>query len=165
MAVLFGGRGIASRALLSRALALTGGPLPLPEITTSDKGKPYFPQHPALHFSLSHSGDLTLCALGDRPLGVDIEIIKKRKARLPYYALTGREFVQYEAMGSDWASFYTLWTKKEAWVKYTGLGLGKGMRLEIDETGLHFGHYKGQDWVSTFCGEEAPPECIIWLDF
>ena len=104
-------------ALLSDLLAREEGISPLPFIARGKKGKPWFPGHPRLHFSLSHSGDLALCALGKKALGADIEVVRPRSAGLPRYALSGREYVWYEMRGSRWEDFYTLWTLKEARVK------------------------------------------------
>ncbi len=39
------------------------------------RGKPYFPS-PRCQFNLSHSGTLALCALSDRPVGVDIQMVR-----------------------------------------------------------------------------------------
>ena len=83
-------------ALLSDLLAREEGISPLPLIARRERGKPWFPDHPRLHFSLSHSGDLALCALGEKALGADIEVVRPRSAGLPRYALSGREYVWYE---------------------------------------------------------------------
>ena len=39
-------------------------------------GKPYFPEHPDVHFNLSHTAGAVLVGLSDRPVGVDIEHIR-----------------------------------------------------------------------------------------
>ena len=54
------------------ALALHGIS-PLPRVARTEKGKPYFPDFPNLHFSLSHTNGASLCALSDSLVGVDIE--------------------------------------------------------------------------------------------
>lgn len=36
-------------------------------------GKPFLPDHPALHFNVSHTSGRVLCGVSDRPVGVDIE--------------------------------------------------------------------------------------------
>ena len=48
----------------------------LPPIRTTSLGKPYFPDHPDVHFNLSHTAGAVLVALSDRPVGVDIERIR-----------------------------------------------------------------------------------------
>ena len=42
----------------------------LPEIRLSSFGKPYFPEHPDVHFNLSHTAGAVLVGLSDRPVGV-----------------------------------------------------------------------------------------------
>ena len=38
-------------------------------------GKPCFPDRPDLHFSLSHSDEVVMCVVADRPVGCDVERI------------------------------------------------------------------------------------------
>lgn len=109
--------------LLSALLAETEGMAPLPKIVRTETGKPYFPDRPDLHFSVSHSGGLSLCALADTPVGADVELVRPRSPKLPRYALSHREYAWYEGRGSRWEDFYTLWTLKEARVKCTGEGI------------------------------------------
>lgn len=161
---LYGGRGDDSYAFLAQVLSKTHGFQTVPRIEKTAQGKPYFPDHPAIQFSLSHSGNYVLIAIGTRPLGVDIECIRPRAEKLPQYALTAAEFEIFLEQGGDWAAFYHLWTKKEAFVKYTGEGLGKGMRKELPTDGVRFFSYCGSDYRAALCCEEAAPEEIIWLD-
>ena len=42
-------------------------------------GKPYLPDYPQICVSISHSGPYVACALGEKPVGVDVEVWKKRK--------------------------------------------------------------------------------------
>lgn len=136
----------------------------LPRMEKTGQGKPYFPDYPEIAFSLSHSGDYLLVAVGTCPLGVDIECIKPRAKKLPQYALTAAEFDAYLEQGGDWAAFYSLWTQKEAYVKYTGEGLGKGLRKELPTSGVQFFTYGGADFSAALCCEEAAPKEIIWLE-
>lgn len=160
---LLGGRGKDANAFLRQVLFRTRGWDSLPKLARTKTGKPYFPEHPNLHFSLSHSEDFLLIAIGTRPVGVDIECIQARGERLPRYALTALEYEQYLAMGASWEAFYTLWTKKEAYVKYTGEGLGQGLRKELPKGGVHFVSYAGERFQAALCCEELAPNEILWL--
>lgn len=137
---------------------------PLPELARTEEGKPYFPSLSDLQFNISHSKGVVLCALSSRPVGVDIEEIRPRRDSLPRYALSSQEYEDYEALGADWPAFYTLWTRKEAWCKYTG----QGLRLQWGQTppteDLFYGRYQGEGWRAAVCGEEAPPKEITWLE-
>lgn len=161
---LFGGTHGSSLAFLQHVLKIAYKIEKLPSISRTKLGKPFFPELPQLHFSLSHSDIWIVCALDCHPVGVDIEQLRPRKIALPSYALTAEEYTLYQSLGGDWAAFYTLWTKKEAWCKYTGEGIGRSFRLSPPQEGLQFSTYKGSNWIASVCGEKAPPENIIWLD-
>lgn len=118
-------------ALLAALLAERCGLRPLPEMARTERGKPYFPHRPDLHFSVSRSGGLSLCILGETPMGADIELVRPRSGGLPRYALSDREYGWYESRGSRWADFYTLWTMKEARVKCTGEGIFRRPAREV----------------------------------
>ena len=160
---LYGSEKCPTQDFLARVIKREYGISPLPELARTELGKPYFPTLPHIQFSISHSRTLILCALSDRPVGVDIEDIRPRRENLPQYALTEEEFQTYQALGGDWPAFYALWTRKEAWCKYTG----QGLRPLWDQTppkDLHYGTYAGEGWRATVCGEEEPPAEIIWLE-
>lgn len=150
-------------ALLSQAVATEYGLAPLPEVARTEAGKPYFPALPQLHFNISHTKGLILCALSDRPVGVDIETVRPRRASLPRFALSQEEYRRYEALGGDWSAFYILWTQKEAWCKYTGLGL-QALWGQAPPSHLYYGTYTGDTWRAAVCGEEPAPTSILWLE-
>ena len=149
---------------LARVLKTEYGISPLPELARTDLGKPFFPALPHIQFSISHSKSIILCAVSAKPVGVDIEDIRPRRESLPQYALTEGEFSRYQSLGGDWPAFYTLWTRKEAWCKYTGQGLGHSWDQTPQEEGLFYGEYAGEDWRAAVCGEKEPPREIIWLE-
>ena len=65
--------------------------VPLPKklsIARGEHGKPYFENAPWLHFSVSHSGGLWVCALCRCEVGIDIEQYSARD----YLSLAGRFF-------------------------------------------------------------------------
>lgn len=161
---VFGATQCSSRELLTHILSNFYGISALPAVAKTEDGKPYFPDCPALQFSLSHSGNLVLCALDGHPVGIDIELVAPRRGDLPAFALTEHEFSRYQLLGADWPAFYTLWTKKEAWCKYTGRGLGKNFRNTPPETGLCYRSYQHKAWWATVCGETEPPAEIHWLE-
>lgn len=161
---IYGTRAGAWQNLLAHILKTQYGISPLPELARTEEGKPYFPSLPALHFNISHTVGYVLCALSRQPVGVDIETIRPRRETLPRYALSPREYADYEALGADWPAFYTLWTRKEAWCKYTGQGLAPLWGQSPPEEGLFYGSYQGDGWQAAVCGKETPPEEIIWLE-
>ena len=135
---------------------------PLPQIARREKGKPYFPDRPHLHFSLSHTGPLSLCALSDRPIGADMERLGTPREGLPAYVLSPRELAWFQERGEAWEDFYTLWTLKEARVKCTGEGIFHRPVREVEvplltpgETagfqGFFFTALAGEGWRGAIC--------------
>lgn len=178
MPVLYGRTdGGAAARLLSYALQQTYGIAALPETARLPGGKPWFPAHPHIHFSISHSGPLVLCAVGDAPLGVDIELIRPRRAGLPRCVLSQGEYTWFEARGCNWEDFYTLWTLKEGRCKYTGRGLDcspASLSVPLLEPGggstldnLSFRAYGSSAWRAALCAAApaALPPSIVWLDY
>lgn len=107
-------------------------------IGKGEHGKPYLIDYPRLAFNLSHSGPYLVMALGwDCQLGVDIEICKERSslADLVHKCLADEEATYWHALPESMKTreFYRFWTRKEAFVKATGRGLGQGLnRCVID---------------------------------
>lgn len=140
----------------------------LPSVAYGPEGKPCFPDAPRLHFSWSRSGELALCALGEEPLGADVEQVRPRSAGLPRYALNDREYAWFQSRGEGWEDFYTLWTLKEARVKCTGEGifrvparqvpvplLAPGERGEWE--GFTFSALGGEGWRGAVCEKKSEP--------
>ena len=91
-----------------------------PEILVSEKGKPYFVDIP-LEFSVSNCEDMWMCAISERPCGIDIQVSK----RAPHDKIAARFFKTNEAEYAKVfgeAGFFTLWTRREAYGKMTGEG-------------------------------------------
>lgn len=92
-----------------------------------EHGKPTFASHPELHFNLSHSGNLVACALGHRPVGVDVQqLVADLRPSLVRYIMSDQEIAALDALPSDDAKsllFTQLWSLKECYAKATGLGL------------------------------------------
>lgn len=66
---------ILSELLLRHALREEYALPELPKIETGKKGKPFFPEHPEIHFNLSHCKYAVACALDSAPVGVDAEAL------------------------------------------------------------------------------------------
>ena len=160
--------------LLARAAREVWGFPELPPIERTPDGKPFFPHFPDHHFNLSHSGTFALCALDDGPVGVDIQIVKDSwRDGLPKRVCSPGELEWLEGQSHRREAFALLWALKEARVKYEGTGLRTGVR-EISvplpaqgqslylHDGLWFRVYRGEGWMAAACGEQEPPENLIW---
>ena len=114
-------------ALLQEALWETAGWPHLPETALTARGKPWFPAHPEVHFSISHTRGAALAAVAGEPVGVDMEQI--RPLRWPrLQARLGKDLTETE--------FFRLWVRREARAKRRGQGLGALLGPELPwETG------------------------------
>lgn len=86
-------------------------------------GKPYFETAPELFFSLSHSGEWALCALGDAPVGADVQQITEYLPRVAKRCFSPEEAACLEAMlpGRERDTAFTrLWAARESQVKLLG---------------------------------------------
>jgi phosphopantetheinyl transferase len=82
-------------------------------------GKPFWE---GVHFNLSHSGPWVVLAMGDSPVGVDVECFCQNRN---VEALAKRQFTPEEQrfVGSSQERFLRIWTAKEARLKWDGTGL------------------------------------------
>lgn len=120
-----------SATLLTAVAAdYTGLPLhdPRLRIVRSRDQRPVFPQLPGHFFSVSHSADRWMCAAGAYPLGLDLQVHQPCSAgKLSTRFFHPEEDAWLRARGYDQTDFFQVWTRKEAYVKYTGLGITQGL--------------------------------------
>lgn len=102
------------------------------------QGKPWLPSHPEIYFNISHSGNLAVCAVGESPLGVDIESVRPFKDNLLRKVLSYQEQEMFENMEMSEEErqklFFRLWTLKESFVKADGCGI----RIPLGEVSFSF---------------------------
>jgi 4'-phosphopantetheinyl transferase len=93
------------------------------------KGKPFLADHPRVRFNLSHSRNFAMVAVAlDREVGVDIERIRPERST---GGIAARFFASAEVQALDAtpdhdrvAAFFACWSRKEAYIKARGEGLG-----------------------------------------
>lgn len=91
-----------------------------PEMAVSGMGKPYFPEHPEVHFNISHTTGAVLVGISDQPIGVDIERIRP---------VSQRSMRRLAAVSTE-RDFFQSWVRREARIKRSGSGIGTMMRSE-----------------------------------
>ena len=95
------------------------------------RGKPYLKDYPDVHFSLSHSGNMAVLAISDSEVGIDVQERRGYQEKVVKRFYHESEIAVIEAI-SDPAEkancFYQMWTAKEAYIKYTGKGMGQDLR-------------------------------------
>ena len=160
------------------------------EIVITPAGKP---TAEGCFFNVSHTGEIAVCAVSDREVGIDIERPRKLS-----YAVIDRAFTPHEIRmaGGDTDRFVRLWTIKESVMKWYGLGLGlmpehidismdsisalsddtfsdNDIRVTITDhpelaakaADLRFSTYRHDDYRITVCSEYKKfAESISWIN-
>ena len=96
----------------------------------NDFGKPELrpaPREKMIRFNLSHAGNIALCAVAIREVGVDVEIMREGVAceEIAANFFSRREVSALLALPADarTRAFFECWTRKEAYIKAHGAGL------------------------------------------
>ena len=107
------------------------------QYTYSVHGKPYLAGENPIYFSLSHSGDYVLLAVGDKEVGADIQIQKDVNfGSLAKQFMTEQEYEAWsrEDIINQKELFFQIWAGKEAYLKLTGEGMTAGLQtVQFDE--------------------------------
>jgi 4'-phosphopantetheinyl transferase len=108
-----------------------------PIFKTEKYGKAYISNYENIHFNLSHSCKMVLCAISDREVGVDVEYIDPEidlNISKHYFYNSEYESIMKSDNPSD--EFFRYWVLKESYMKYTGLGMNlklDGFEIMIDD--------------------------------
>lgn len=104
-------------------------------LSWGEGGKPCLVNRGDIQFNLSHSGDYACCAIGDLPIGVDIQKKMPVKGKLAERFFTAADNGKLQECSEEEREelFFRMWSIKESYVKLTGKGIGKGLAsFEID---------------------------------
>ena len=130
----------AARAILADLLRKNGIPCDAADLDRDERGRPYFTD-PALHreidFNLSHTDKTVAVAIaireneGETPrVGIDVEVPhpRIRKKQLAARFFSKNEIALLDESADEEAAFLSIWTRKEAYLKYRGTGLAGEMQ-------------------------------------
>ena len=109
--------------LMEKFLADTYG-FSVKDITRGEKGKPSVEN---INYNVSHSGNLVICAVSDRPVGCDVELVRAVKQNVAD---------KYFSESEKAMPFFKIWTAKESYLKMTGEGIAddlKNIEIVFDE--------------------------------
>ena len=138
--------------LLKQALREGYGITANPLFEYGEHGKPAIIGHPEIHFSLSHCRDAVACAVGSRPVGIDVESIREYKEPLARYTMNDDELGQIVAAPRPDVAFIRLWTMKEAALKQIGTGISNDLKTVLtDHADLKFTTHVRPQYVYTVC--------------
>lgn len=99
---------------------------------TTGNGKPILQHSERLYFNLSHTSQAIAIAIAcDRPVGVDIEQIQARRSLegivKQQFHLDERSDYELADESDKLATFYRIWTCKEAYLKGLGTGFAQSL--------------------------------------
>ena len=103
-----------------------------PVFEYGEHGKPTIVGHPEICFNMSHCREAAICVLSDKPVGVDIESIRRYSESLARYTMNDTELKQIEQAKRREVEFIRLWTLKEAVLKHSGEGIRNDMKHVLD---------------------------------
>ena len=88
-----------------------------------EHGKPYITNYEGVHFNISHCNEAVAVAVSDRKVGIDVEGRRKFSDTLLQRAFSDEEQKAVRNSSDPQKEFACIWTRKEAWFKYTGTGI------------------------------------------
>ncbi|MBQ6098382.1 MAG: 4'-phosphopantetheinyl transferase superfamily protein [Methanobrevibacter sp.] len=101
-------------------------------------GKAYISNYKNIHFNLSHSGKIVLCAISDKEVGVDVEYIDPEiDLNIAKHYFYNSEYENIMNAKNKSEEFFKYWVLKESYMKYTGLGMNlelKSFEIIIEDT-------------------------------
>lgn len=125
------------------------------QIIRCKNGKPYIAGAKDFFFNISHSSNLLAVAISDSEIGIDCEKISylRKSVMSRQFTPFEQEYVQYSN-----ERFFEVWTRKEAYFKYTGEGiLGNLSFFDVfnsDASSL-INTFKFGEYIISLCGAHA----------
>lgn len=122
----------AAYLLLCEGLRQEYGITEPPVFEYGEHGKPTIVGHPEIFFNVSHCKEAAICVLSDKPVGVDIESMRRYSESLARYTMNDEEMAQILQAERPEVEFIRLWTLKEAILKRSGEGISRDMKHVLD---------------------------------
>jgi 4'-phosphopantetheinyl transferase len=108
------------------------------QIAAGPYGKPYIKNAEHVHYNISHTKGACVIALSDEPVGIDIEGRRKINLKVAdkYFTEREKEYIYTGKCGKQEniagikeieQRFLVCWTRKEAYMKWTGKGFAQGI--------------------------------------
>jgi len=140
------------------------------------------PKNTSLNFNLSHSGNFVVLAVGQKKLGIDVEIIRPIDASIFKNNFSKKELDLIKRKKTGLRNFYQIWTLKESFIKALGKGLshplsdisfllGPKNQIKLEKQSnnrrWHFRLWQpGKNYQLALCSQEVPlPKKINFVDW
>ena len=93
-------------------------------------GKPFLTERPEIKFNISHCPVCVACAVGDVPIGIDVERRFPWKEKLAQRSAHPQEYRDLKALPVQMAqaALGIIWSGKESYLKCIGTGLRRDLR-------------------------------------
>lgn len=163
-------RSLAGDWLLQRLLCERWGFTPKELLNLSmeyeEEGKPYLAGRKDICFNISHSGDYACCAMGEMPVGIDLQ--KKVPVReglwKRFFTAADNRKLQECGEKEREALFFRMWSIKESYMKLTGKGIKQGLdSFEIDWQQGQIREKREDSPAAYFTEQDALPEYSFCL--
>lgn len=145
------------------------------DVFVDEHGKP---KVEGLEFSLSHSGNLVLCAVSEEPVGCDIERLREAPKGVAERYFSDAEQAYLSRFSADEydRKFFRIWTMKESYVKMTGEALRvpfEAYEIAIEDTGArvvrdgetqtcYLSTMELEGHIMSICAEESAHVEVVW---
>lgn len=121
-------RCICAELLLRYSLFQKVGQLAEIEISYNKFGKPFLSGIKGFSYNISHSGTWVAIGYGDGEVGIDIEKIQEMKGIADrYFSEEEKQYIQMVTGDEQNKRVTQIWTLKESYIKYLGIGLSTGL--------------------------------------
>lgn len=131
-------------------------------------GKPYIMNDLNIKYNLSHSRGLIVCAVSDSEIGIDVEKVRAHNRSISHKWFSNQELDFIDSSGNDQdMSFFQIWTKKEAKLKWKGTGINTDL---LDVNVIDDSYIKTlviEDYVISICSDisiHLDDFAISWVD-
>ena len=127
-------------------------------ISVDERGKP-FTENAHINFNISHSDDMVVCCISDKPVGIDVERVKPINPNIMKklctdsdmrYILNSENTDIPKLLSKDQQyRLYEIWTAKEAYFKCLGTGITNLKSISFSELINKRKLYNIEDYIVT----------------
>lgn len=132
---------------------------------TNKNGKAFLVGNDSLFFNLSHTRNALICAFSQFQIGADVEKIVD-----PYYSIMNSCFHPdeidsvHQCIYDKKEKFFEIWTRKEAYTKYNGIGICQDMtKINTFDDRLKFFTWIDHEYIFSIYSENDT--CISKFEY